>query len=108
MVKNSNYQSDFKDLNENLATILSDTQNISTRGVFNALNGGGNLDNLLNAKNAINEQLGYINKADFKSSSDFINQKALNEAKNLIDNEINIALKNDERLMALYRQANDD
>ncbi|MEE3745298.1 hypothetical protein, partial [Campylobacter porcelli] len=37
-----------------------------------------------------------------------INQKALNEAKNLIDNEINIALKNDERLMALYRQANDD
>ena len=60
LVKNSNYQSDFKELSENLATILSDTQNINTRGVFNALNGGGNLDNLLNAKNAINEQLGYI------------------------------------------------
>lgn len=101
LIKNSNYQSDFKDLNDNLATILSDTQNINTRGVFNALNGGGNLDNLLNAKNAINEQLGYIMKADFKSSSDFINQKALNEAKSLIDNEINTALKNDENLINL-------
>lgn len=57
------------------------------------------LENLLNAKNAINEQLGYIIKADFKSSSDFINQKALNEAKSLIDNEINTALKNDENLI---------
>ena len=108
LVKNSNYQSDFKGLSDNLATILSDTQNISTRGVFNALNGGGNLDNLLNAKNAINEQLGYIYKADFKSSSDFINQKALNEAKNLIDNEINTALKNDENLINLYKTANGD
>lgn len=108
LVKNSNYQSDFKDLNDNLATILSDTQNISTRGVFNALNGGGNLENLLNAKNAINEQLGYIMKADFKSSSDFINQKALNEAKSLIDNEINTALKNDENLINLYKSANGD
>ncbi|WP_086245250.1 hypothetical protein [Campylobacter devanensis] len=108
LVKNSNYQSDFKDLNDNLATILSDTQNINTRGVFNALNGGGNLENLLNAKNAINEQLGYIIKADFKSSSDFINQKALNEAKSLIDNEINTALKNDENLINLYKSANGD
>lgn len=108
LVKNSNYQSDFKDLSDNLATILSDTQNISTRGVFNALNGGGNLENLLNAKNAINEQLGYIMKADFKSSSDFINQKALNEAKSLIDNEINTALKNDENLINLYKTANGD
>ncbi|WP_086270060.1 DUF3519 domain-containing protein [Campylobacter devanensis] len=108
LVKNSNYQSDFKDLNDNLATILSDTQNINTRGVFNALNGGGNLENLLNAKNAINEQLGYIMKADFKSSSDFINQKALNEAKSLIDNEINTALKNDENLINLYKSANGD
>lgn len=108
LVKNSNYQSDFKELSENLATILSDTQNINTRGVFNALNGGGNLENLLNAKNAINEQLGYIMKADFKSSSDFINQKALNEAKSLIDNEINTALKNDENLINLYKSANGD
>ncbi|RAZ38056.1 hypothetical protein [Campylobacter hyointestinalis] len=108
LVKNSNYQSDFKELNDNLATILSDTQNINTRGVFNALNGGGNLENLLNAKNAINEQLGYIIKADFKSSSDFINQKALNEAKSLIDNEINTALKNDENLINLYKTANGD
>ncbi|WP_086290848.1 PBECR2 nuclease fold domain-containing protein [Campylobacter devanensis] len=108
LVKNSNYQSDFKDLNDNLATILSDTQNINTRGVFNALNGGGNLENLLNAKNAINEQLGYIIKADFKSSSDFINQKALSEAKSLIDNEINTALKNDENLINLYKSANGD
>ncbi|WP_086240374.1 hypothetical protein [Campylobacter devanensis] len=108
LVKNSNYQSDFKELSDNLATILSDTQNISTRGVFNALNGGGNLENLLNAKNAINEQLGYITKADFKSSSDFINQKALNEAKSLIDNEINTALKNDENLINLYKSANGD
>ena len=108
LVKNSNYQSDFKDLNENLATILNDTQNINTRGVFNALNGGGNLENLLNAKNAINEQLSYIMRADFKSSSDFINQKALSEAKNLIDNEINTALKNDENLINLYKSANGD
>ncbi|WP_086297716.1 DUF3519 domain-containing protein [Campylobacter devanensis] len=108
LVKNSNYQSDFKELSDNLATILSDTQNINTRGVFNALNGGGNLENLLNAKNAINEQLGYIIKADFKSSSDFINQKALNEAKSLIDNEINTALKNDENLINLYKSANGD
>ncbi|CUU89099.1 Uncharacterised protein [Campylobacter hyointestinalis] len=108
LVKNSNYQSDFKDLNENLATILSDTQNINTRGVFNALNGGGNLENLLNAKNAINEQLGYINKADFKSSSDHINQKALNEAKDLIESEINSALKGDEKLINLYKTANSD
>lgn len=108
LVKNSNYQSDFKDLNENLATILNDTQNINTRGVFNALNGGGNLENLLNAKNAINEQLSYIMRADFKSSSDFINQKALSEAKSLIDNEINTALKNDENLINLYKSANGD
>ncbi|MCR8690624.1 MULTISPECIES: hypothetical protein [Campylobacter] len=108
LIKNSNYQSDFKDLNDNLATILSDTQNINTRGVFNALNGGGNLENLLNAKNAINEQLSYIMRADFKSSSDFINQKALSEAKNLIDNEINTALKNDENLINLYKSANGD
>ncbi|MDD7324170.1 MAG: hypothetical protein SOU37_08035, partial [Campylobacter lanienae] len=108
LIKNSNYQSDFKELSENLATILSDTQNINTRGVFNALNGGGNLENLLNAKNAINEQLGYIISADFKSSSDFINQKALNEAKSLIDNEINTALKNDENLINLYKSANGD
>ncbi|RAZ49107.1 putative barnase/colicin E5 family endoribonuclease [Campylobacter hyointestinalis] len=108
LIKNSNYQSDFKALSDNLAGILSDTQNISTRGVFNALNGGGNLDNLLNAKNAINEQLGYINKADFKSSSDFINQKALNEAKDLIESEINTALKNDENLINLYKTANGD
>ncbi|ARR02231.1 hypothetical protein CVIC8964_0819 [Campylobacter vicugnae] len=108
LVKNSNYQSDFKDLNENLATILNDTQNINTRGVFNALNGGGNIENLLNAKNAINEQLSYIMRADFKSSSDFINQKALSEAKSLIDNEINTALKNDENLINLYKSANGD
>ncbi|PPB65695.1 putative barnase/colicin E5 family endoribonuclease, partial [Campylobacter hyointestinalis] len=108
LVKNSNYQSDFKALNDNLSNILSDTQNINTRSVFNALKNDGNLENLLNAKNAINEQLSYINKADFKSSSDFINQKALNEAKDLIESEINSALKNDEKLINLYKSANSD
>ncbi|PPB58773.1 hypothetical protein CDQ71_00305 [Campylobacter hyointestinalis subsp. hyointestinalis] len=108
LVKNSNYQSDFKALNDNLSNILSDTQNINTRSVFNALKNDGNLENLLNAKNAINEQLSYINKADFKSSSDHINQNALNEAKDLIESEINSALKHDEKLINLYKSANSD